>query len=424
MRKLKDGPETGEYRATLIQFLNEYNLNGMAILAMAREVVPYSYAPGEFILKQDEQSQFICFLLSGKVRILLKDKGRPKSVGTLEPVTMLGEIAYFNSTPASATVKVEGKTPAVVFRISYSSFTMVLERFPDVRATLSRIGDMRVLKHFHGFISYRKFMEMIGWRKDRFAVNRAFSQDLDFALGRVFRPAIKKNAKILEVGDGPGLVAELLYDSEPKILDNLSIQATYLEEAITNALTPQPSDFSRAHGLEERFDAIVALQVFNVVSRHAVEEQFQIAHSLLKNGGVLFAVKLQLLDIRHDSGTSGSLIFNALEELVEYTWPGAIGTKNLIETSFIDADLDPIMEWNKAFCRKAVAGKLKIPKSSSHEDRVMLNLLLKQVDSGLFDPEDLHYQWLGWKAEQYGFKSEASEKNTETAFFYQLLRKS
>lgn len=423
MEKLKDSPQIMELRTRLIQFLNGIELNGMAILAIARQAEEYTYAPGELIVKQDQESKFIYFVLTGKVLVQVREKGKAMSMGAREAVTMVGEIAYFNKTPATATVKVGGRKPSVVFRIGYEEFGRILDKFPDVRATLARIGELRVIRHYHGFIAYRRFMDMIGWHKDRFAVNRAFAADLDNAVNLVFKPLLKKNARILEVGDGPGLVCELLYDANSNLLDNLFIQATHLEDAIARPLTPQPSDFLRAHNQEERFDAIVALQVFNVMSRHAVEAQFDIAHNLLKPGGILFAVKSQLLDIRHDSGTSGNLIFNALEEVVEYTWPGAIGSKNLIETSFQDADLDPIMEWNKAFCEKAMGGALTIPGDAAEENRVMLELLLGQAKLRLFDPEGVHYRWLEWKAGQHGFKVEQGEQSMESAFFYHLLRK-
>lgn len=423
MKKLDDSPELQQFRTEMIQFLNEFGLNGMAILAMARIADGYSYAPGEEIVRENEHSRHIYFLMSGSAQIRVEGDRRGSSAGTREAVTMLGEIAYFNDTPATATATVAGKAPAVVFRLGYDDFSEILERFPDARGTLARIGEMRMIRHLHGFIAYRRFMDMIGWPKDRFAVNRAFAKDLDDTVNLVFKPLLKKNSRILEVGDGPGLVSEMLHGSTPDLLDRLFLQATHLESAIADPLVAQPSDFTRAQDLDEKFDAIIALQVFNIVSRHAVEGQFDIARGLLNKGGFLLAAKSQLLDITHDFGASGNLIFNALEELVESTWPGAIGAKNLIETSFLDADLDPIMEWNKAFCGAVTAGELSVPQGTNEEDRVMLELLLEQAARQIFDPEDLHYRWLEWKAHERGFKVLRCEKHEESAFFFHLLQK-
>ena len=229
MNKLKDVADTSQYRDQLIHFLNEYGLNGMAILAMTRKAEGHTCAPGEIIVEQGKRSKHIFFLLTGIVQIYVKEMGQVKSMGERGAVTMLGEIAYFNKTPATATVSVSGKSPAVVFRLSYREFGEIIERYPDVKGVLARIGDMRVIRQFHGFIPFRMFMDMIGWRKDRFAVNRAFAEYLENGINLAFKPLLKKDAKILEVGDGPGLASEMLYGSDhlrhlavPRSIDSFS----------------------------------------------------------------------------------------------------------------------------------------------------------------------------------------------------------
>lgn len=424
MKKYKNEAETYRYRNELVQFLNEYGLNGMAILAMIRESEVYTYAPGEVILEQGKRSKHIFFLVTGSVTIHVMDMGHDRAMGETQAMTMLGEIAYFNNTPASATAIVGGTKPALVFRLSYTEFAKIIVRFPDVKGTLARIGDLRIIKQLHGFVGYSMFMDMIGWKKDRFAMNRAFAEDLENAVHSVFVPALKKkNSSLLEVGDGPGLVSEILYESYPEMLDSLHLQVNFLEESIANPGVARPSDFTRANRIKQKFDAIVALQVFNVASRGSAAEQFKIAHDLLRKGGVLLAVKTQILPIMHDTGASGNLIFNSLEELVEKHWPGAAGSKHLIETTFVDADLDPLMEWNKKFCEKARLGKLKFSKKIDKEERVLLSLLLEQAKESMFDPEELHFRWLGWKAGEAGFKTLKSEKNTDNAFFFFLFRR-
>lgn len=423
MKRLKSGSETESHKHELVKVLNEFGLNGMAILAMIRDAEEWTYDVGEAIVEQGKRSKHIYFLLTGSVLIEVQEHGDTVSMGERSAVTMLGEIAFFNDTPATATVSVAGKSPAIVYRLSYSHFSAIIGQYSDVRVTLARIGDMRMIRQLHGFIPYRMYMDMIGWRKDRFAIGRAFAEDLENSVNLVFKPALKENADILEVGDGPGLVSEILHESDPGMLDSLFLLVTELEESIANPGIARPSDFSRGGILKRTFDAIVAVQVFNVASRSVVDEQFKSAHRMLRKGGVLFAVKTQLLDITHDTGASGNLIFNSLEELVEKHWPGATGSKNLIETAFVDADLDPIMEWNHTFCGKAQAGALNIPSNADAEETVLLELLLQQAKAKLFDPEELHYRWLEWKAGTRGFQLMRSEKNPENAFFYLLLRK-
>lgn len=423
MKVLKGGTKAEEYRNGLVQFLSEFGLNGMAILAMVSKSEVYTYAPSELIVEQGMRSRHVFFLVTGSVTIHVKEGGRDVSMGEQTAMTMLGEIAFFNKTPATATARVAGGKPAVVFRLGYGEFREIIDQFPDVQGTLARIGDLRMIRQRNGYIGYRMFMDMIGWRKDRFAVNRAFSEDLENAVKMVFMPRLKKTDKILEVGDGPGLVSEILFDSDPDKLDALHLLVGNLEPSIANPRAALPSDFLRASGIKQKFGAVVALQVFNVASRGAVEGQFRSAHSLLKKGGLLFAVKSQIVDIMHDTGASGNLIFNSLEELVEKHWPGAVGSNSLIDTTFVDADLDPIMEWNKSFCKKVAAGELKIPAKADKEEKVLLKLLMDQAKLSLFDPEELHYRWLEWKAGECGFKLLRSQKKPENAFFYHLLQK-
>jgi hypothetical protein len=369
MKVLQGGKAAEEYRNGLVQFLSEYGLNGMAVLAMVNKSEMFTYAPSELIVEQGKRSKHIFFLVAGSATIHVKEGGGDVRVGEQPAISMLGEIAFFNKTPATATARIASSKPAVVFRLGYGEFREIIDRFPDVQNTLARIGDLRMLRQRNGYIGYRMFMDMIGWRKDRFAVNRAFSGDLENAVKLVFLPRLKKKAKILEVGDGPGLVSEIVFDADSEKLDALHLLVGNLEESIANPGVALPSNFLRAEGIKQKFGAVVALQVFNVASRGAVEGQFRCAHSLLEKGGLLFAVKSQIVDITHDTGSSGNLIFNSLEELVQKHWPRAGGSKSIIETTFVDADLDPIMVWNKLFCKKVAAGELKIPAKGTKKRR-------------------------------------------------------
>ena len=196
MKSLKRGNEAEDYRNGLVQFLSQYGLNGMAILAMVRKSEAYTYAPSELIVEQGKRSRNIFFLVTGSVTIHVKEGGRDVRVGEQTAMTMLGEIAFFNNTPATATARVADNKPAIVFRLGYDEFREIIDRYPDVQATLARIGDLRMIRQRNGFVGYRMFMDMIGWRKDRFAVNRAFSADLENAVKLVFMPRLKKSDKI------------------------------------------------------------------------------------------------------------------------------------------------------------------------------------------------------------------------------------
>ncbi|MEE8396721.1 MAG: cyclic nucleotide-binding domain-containing protein [bacterium] len=425
MDYLEDKSRIAALRTELIAYLNASRIDGRAILAITRHARVIAVPPGEFIIRQDERDPHIYFMMDGETHVSLVEGGVTIDLGERSGKTMLGEIAFFNDTPPTATVKVIGDQPAILFQLTHEAFREVLERFPGIRATLVHIGDLRVISQYNGFIPYTMFMDLIGGRKDRFAVNRAFAADVDFAIGKTLLPLLDREASILDVGDGPGVLSEIITENEPERGNHLFIQATELEKAIFDPLEPRASDLSRAEKLAQTFDAIVALQVFNLAGPEELPHQFRLAAKLLADDGILFVIRSNLLDLRHPSGTGDSfLIFTALEELVAKVWPGPTAEKPLVETTFTDADLEPLMEWNRDFCEMAAEGKLAIPENVADEEEALLGFLLDQAKKHIFNPDELHFRWLVWKATEHGFKLEKSEKNLDIGFYYQMYRKS
>jgi SAM-dependent methyltransferase len=423
MRVLVNNTDEAQHQRSMMEFLNTYGLDAAAILGMARRAEAVHYEPGEALLHQGKIEGYIYFLVRGNIRIRVDIGGEQRVVGERAPVTVLGEISYFNGTPATATVEVTGAGPAVVMRLSYDHFTEVLDQFPAVRATLAHIGEMRVISQFNGFIRYPYFMEMIGWKHDRFAVNRALFPTLEQAVRTVLLPRIDPGQRILEVGDGPGVVSELLHELRAELNDSLYLQATHLEEAITNPFVPQPSDLSRASYLREQFQHIVALQVFNIVPPNRIAEQFELAKRLLVPDGRLLIVKLRVLNIHYTTVTSDTrLLYQDLEELMERVWPNVMGGGPLIQVTFIDADLDPLMEWNPLFCERVISGDVKVPRGLSSAERAMLSVMVKQAHGRLFNPDEVHFHWLAWNAAKHGFRLEHSEQKPELGYFHLLLQ--
>lgn len=423
MRVLANDSNESQYQRAMMEFLNTYGLDAAAILGMARRSEPVLYEPGEAILRQGRMEGYVYFLIQGRIRIRLETNGEQRIVGDRAPVTVLGEISYFNGTPATATVEVTSAGPAIAMRVSYASFTEVVEQFPAVRSTLARIGEMRVISQFNGFIRYKYFMDLIGWKRDRFAVNRALFPILEHTVRTLLLPRVEAAHRLLEVGDGPGVVCELLHELRPEFLENLFLQATYLEEAVTNPFQAQPSDLSRATYLNEKFEHIVALQVFNIVPPGRIAEQFELAKKLLVPGGRLLIVKLRVLSIHYPTGTADTrLLYQDLEDLMERVWPNATGGGPLIQVTFMDADLDPLMEWNPLFCERVVTGEIGLPAGLQTAERAMLSVILRQARGGLFNPDEVHFHWLAWNAAKHGFRLEHSEQNPESAYFHLLLQ--
>lgn len=423
MRVLVNDASETQYQRAMMEFLNTYGLDAAAILGLARRSEPVEYMPGEALLHQGKMEGYVFFLIKGHIRIRLDVNGEQRILGERAPVTVLGEISYFNGTPATATVEVTSAGPAITMRVSYDHFTEVVEQFSAVRTVLARIGEMRVISQFNGFIRHSYFMDLIGWKRDRFAVNRALFPTLESTIRNILLPRLEKTHRIMEVGDGPGVVTELLHELRPEQLDSMFLQATHLEEAITNPFQAQPSDLSRAAYLQEKFNHIVALQVFNIVAPSRIAEQLELAKKLLVPGGRLLVVKLRAINIHYPTGTADTrLLYQDLEDLMERVWPNVTGGGPLIQVTFIDADLDPLMEWNPMFCERVVSGDITIPSGLQTAERAMLSVILKQARGGLFNPDEVHFHWLAWNAAKHGFRLEHSEQLPEIAYFHLLLQ--
>ena len=423
MQLLQNEQAVGDYRTALMQFLNQYGLDATAILSMVRRTEPVVFEPDEVVLAQGKHDEHIYFLVDGGIVISIHTEDRTEVLGEREAVTLLGEISYFNGTLATATVAVRKGGPASFLRLSYEQFSEVIADYPQIKPTLARIGEMRVISQMAGFTSFTRFMDMIGWKRDRLAVNRALFPLLEDAIAFRLLPRLDDTSRILEVGDGPGIICEILNERHKEWAPNLFLQASHLEDAILDPLTSYPSDFSRARYLREQFDAIVTLQLFEHVKPEEIGEQFELAVRLLKEGGALMVIRLRVVDVTHAAGLQDtSLLFRGLESVVRRVWPGVIDDDPLIQVAFVDADIDPMMEWSPHFCDQVIESGLTPPDSETGVERVLLDVLLAQARRRQFDPEELNFHWLVWHASHYGLTLEDSHQNPEVGFYYQIYR--
>ncbi|MCH8068154.1 MAG: hypothetical protein IID16_02605, partial [Candidatus Marinimicrobia bacterium] len=137
---------------------------------------------------------------------------------------------------------------------------------------------LRIIKQNNGFTDYKFFMDLIGWKRNRFPMDHAVVPILEDVLRREVYPRIESGHEILEVGDGPGAISEMIYNERPDLMDQLYVQAENMEAAIMDPFPPIKSDLSRGKFLNRKFDILIALQVFNVIPADQIAEQFLIAH--------------------------------------------------------------------------------------------------------------------------------------------------
>lgn len=424
MRPLEEEEKIEEHRLELMQFLNAYDLEAPAILNMVRHTEPIVYDMDEHILVQGRKNQHIFFLMSGNINIKIDHDNQSTHLGERGPVTLLGEISYFNDTPATAHVYVATPGGAVVLQLSYDYFDEVIKEYKDVKSTLARIGEMRMISQYNGNCSFRFFMDMIGWKRDRLAINRAASPHLEEVITQVLLPQVKPGQKILDAGDGPGVVSEIINELESDRLDDLFLQARHLEDAILNPVQAYPSDLTRTQYLNDQYHALVALQVFHHVEEEQVPDHFKRAHRIIEPGGFLLVLQLRVVEIdMKKNRTEIRMLFNDLENLVNQVWPAALKGEPLVKVTFVDADFDPMMDWNENFSEAAVANQYKIPEGLNENEQSLLQLLLKQVNQSIFYPDEFYSHWLIRQGSQNGFKLESSEVEPDMGFYYQLYRR-
>ena len=157
MKKVEDKAALTEYRNALMRFLTEYGLVAPAILSLARRADLVRYEPGDTIMVQGKDYSTIFFLVDGRIQISINMQDRNEVVGERGPVTLLGEISYFNKIPATANVHITKEGPGHVLEISYDDFSQVIHEYPLIKPTLTRIGDMRVISQKDGFSSFSFF---------------------------------------------------------------------------------------------------------------------------------------------------------------------------------------------------------------------------------------------------------------------------
>lgn len=99
-------------------------------------------APGEVLMREGTPGDAFYLLVRGLLHVEGKDLlDAPRRVATVEPGTVLGEIAVLTREPRTATVTAD--TEAEVLRFEMLGVLSVLKDYPDVLADLNRLGVAR-----------------------------------------------------------------------------------------------------------------------------------------------------------------------------------------------------------------------------------------------------------------------------------------
>jgi CRP/FNR family cyclic AMP-dependent transcriptional regulator len=87
-------------------------------------------AEGEVVFEEGDQSDFICFVVEGRLEVIQKaSDGRPVKVSILDPGESFGEMALMEKSPRSATVKALAPSSLVV--LDHAKFESMIRDKPE-----------------------------------------------------------------------------------------------------------------------------------------------------------------------------------------------------------------------------------------------------------------------------------------------------
>lgn len=122
----------------LFETLNPKFLKGIAGICTER-----SFKPGEYLMKQGESGIGLFIILSGRVRIEKTDaSGKEVEIAENGPGDIMGEMAVFDGSPRSASVKAVADTNCLV--LASWEFNSFLKAHPEAALELLPI----VVKRF------------------------------------------------------------------------------------------------------------------------------------------------------------------------------------------------------------------------------------------------------------------------------------
>lgn len=139
----QDHAAGGEMRDPLAEQLRRITGGtAVAIDEFLAYIEPFEAKPGESLIRQNDQSNDLYFVETGKVSIrLTTGEGRVVRLRSIGPGTIVGEVAFYLGVPRSASVVAD--LPTSGFRLTRANLDRLRDKRPDLAAM------------FHEFIAYR-----------------------------------------------------------------------------------------------------------------------------------------------------------------------------------------------------------------------------------------------------------------------------
>lgn len=126
--------EPGETPDELVFLRDRSEDDWERVLAHAEAV---RLAPGDVLIRAGERDRTLYVIASGRLEVLLP--GDDERIGTIEPRSVAGEIAFIDGRPRSATLR--ALTDCEVFALRFEAFETLAARYPELgRAILLDLG--------------------------------------------------------------------------------------------------------------------------------------------------------------------------------------------------------------------------------------------------------------------------------------------
>lgn len=123
-----------------------HDLDAKIIKRLAKEGVRRTYAPGEWIIRQDAPAAALYVILRGRARAE-KDGDADPTPGELYPGDFFGELALIEDHPRTASVKAIEETECMLF-VSWE-FTALLKEHPQVAVPIMNALIKRLHRREH-----------------------------------------------------------------------------------------------------------------------------------------------------------------------------------------------------------------------------------------------------------------------------------
>ena len=97
------------------------------------------FAAGDVLIRAGERDRSLYVLASGRLELLLPGESGDIRIGTIEPRTVVGEMAFLDGKPRSATLL--ALTDGELYELRFDAFETLAARYPELgRAILLDLG--------------------------------------------------------------------------------------------------------------------------------------------------------------------------------------------------------------------------------------------------------------------------------------------